>query len=453
MIVPITETLSNASATLSFEPSTCNDLHECRTLWNIVWSSLITVFACIWLSVHPNIPAPDDSWGRKAVRRVFTMVLALLAPELVVGWAMRQRMQASNITKENKSRIYHIWTRLIINLSLQEYNWTKTHGFFAIMGGFMEHHDDGPPTVLEAKDVPAVTKKRILEAEIQDRSKGDGLSKTFALVQTTWFILQCISRAIENLPVTELEVATCAFAVLNFATYILWWNKPLNVSRPVLVYRDQQKEQGEVETNEGTAPGSEEEMAIEEGVKEGCGQSVKRMWKVFVRGLVDIPKEIYRPIDASIEEWELGLPFGLIDPILAGSSFASDQRVGTFGPEPDDNDVTLWSLLTSAAVGIIFGSIHCTAWRFQFPSYIEQVLWRISAISVTGGPLLMGLILGLAGNADSLDTLSSIAIVLVLILYIIARLALLVLSFMTLRSLPPGAFRAADWARFIPHFA
>jgi hypothetical protein len=325
------------------------------------------------------------------------------------------------------------------------------------MGGFMEHHDDGPPTVLKAKDVPAVTKKRLLEAEIQDRSKGDGLSKTFALVQTTWFILQCISRGIEKLPVTELEVATCAFAVLNFATYILWWNKPLNVSRPVLVYRDQQKEQGEAKINEGTETGSAGEMATEEeallGEAEGCMQSVKRMWKAFVRGLADIPKEVYRPIDGAIKAYDW-LPFGLIAPILGGTSFASDQRVGTFGPDSvDDGDVAVPSWLTSATVGIIFGSIHCTAWRFQFPSYIEQLLWRISAVSVTGGPLLMALFLTLLASDSGPEILSEIAFVLVLILYIVARLALLVLSFMTLRSLPPGAFRVVDWARFIPHFA
>jgi hypothetical protein len=107
-------------------------------------------------------------------------------------------------------------------------------------------------------------------------------------------------------------------------------------------------------------------------------------------------------------------------------------------------------MVASAAVGIIFGSIHCTAWRFQFPSYIEQLLWRISAIFVTAGPLSMGLFLGLSVWNE---TLGMIAFILVLILYIVARLALLVLSFTTLRSLPLGAFRAADWARFIPHFA
>ena len=309
----------------------------------------------------------------------------------------------------------------------------------------MEHHDGGHPTVLEAKDVPAVTKKLILEVEIQDKSKGDGLSKTFALIQTTWFILQCISRAIEKLPVTELEVATCAFAFLNFATYILWWNKPLNVSRPVLVYRDQQKEQGEAETNEGTEPGSEGE-----GMKGGYGQSVKRMWKAFIQGLVDIPKEVYRPIGASMEN-----PFTLIGPILAGGSFTSDHRVGTFGPVSGYDYDNMWSQLTSAAVGIIFGSIHCTAWQFQFPSYIEQLLWRISAISVTGGPLLMALSITLISQDkfDSLHIPSAVAFILLSILYIVARLALLVLSFITLRSLPPGAFRAAGLVHFIPHFA
>ena len=37
------------------------------------------------------------------------MVLALLAPELIVGWAMRQLIQANNITKENKSEMYDIF--------------------------------------------------------------------------------------------------------------------------------------------------------------------------------------------------------------------------------------------------------------------------------------------------------------------------------------------------------
>jgi hypothetical protein len=206
------------------------------------------------------------------------MALAFLVLESVVRWAMRQRIMTGKIAKENRRFVYLSMAHIINSCCYSEYNWTKTHGFFAIMGGFMEHHDGGPPTVLDAKDVPQVTKRRTLEVEIQDRSKGGGLSKMFALVQTVWFILQCISRAIEGLPMTELEVATCAFAILNFATYILWWNKPLNVRWPVLLYPEDGKEQEEI------------------GEEEGILNAVRRIWKALMQGLSDIPNEIYRPI-------------------------------------------------------------------------------------------------------------------------------------------------------------
>ncbi|KAF9474833.1 hypothetical protein BDN70DRAFT_779290, partial [Pholiota conissans] len=64
------------------------------------------------------------------------------------------------------------------------------------------------------------------EEDIKDRSKGDAISKAFVLLQTMWFIAQCISRWLAKLPVTELEVVTLAFAMLNIITYALWWHKP-----------------------------------------------------------------------------------------------------------------------------------------------------------------------------------------------------------------------------------
>jgi len=75
-------------------------------------------------------------------------------------------------------------------------------------------------------DFPDITEK-----EIKDRSKGDVLSKSLVILQTGWFVVQCIARAIEHLPVTELELVTVAFATLNFVTYVFWWNKPLNVQQ------------------------------------------------------------------------------------------------------------------------------------------------------------------------------------------------------------------------------
>ncbi len=49
---------------------------------------------------------------------------------------------------------------------------------------------------------------KISEAEIVDRSKGDIISKTVVILQTTWFISQYIARLSTGIPVTELEVLT-----------------------------------------------------------------------------------------------------------------------------------------------------------------------------------------------------------------------------------------------------
>ena len=72
--------------------------------------------------------------------------------------------------------------------------------------------------------------------EIEDRSKSDGFSKTIALGQTLWFVVQCISRRAQHLDLTLIELVTLSLAVLNGLIYFLWWNKPLDVRCPVRIY-------------------------------------------------------------------------------------------------------------------------------------------------------------------------------------------------------------------------
>ncbi len=70
-------------------PASCNDLHHCRTIWNIIWNSIATIFSCTWVAVHPNIPDPNlkaKFWRH----RLKLMAITLTVPELVVIWAMRQ---------------------------------------------------------------------------------------------------------------------------------------------------------------------------------------------------------------------------------------------------------------------------------------------------------------------------------------------------------------------------
>ena len=88
----------------------------------------------------------------------------------------------------------------------------------------------------------------ITEEEIEDRSKADGLAKGIAVLQTTWFIAQCLSRPAQGLIITEIELITLAIAALNGLLYFLWWNKPLDVRCcvPVLLLHGEDLEPVEI---------------------------------------------------------------------------------------------------------------------------------------------------------------------------------------------------------------
>ena len=64
------------------------------------------------------------------------------------------------------------------------------------------------------------------KAEIQDGGKSYWLAESLLLLQTLWFVLECIAHAIEHLPINHLEIVTLACAAMNFVIFIVWWNKP-----------------------------------------------------------------------------------------------------------------------------------------------------------------------------------------------------------------------------------
>lgn len=109
------------------------------------------------------------------------------------------------------------------------------------MGGFHVFQDDRPVFSLAPPSVIELVAMGVLippsEEEIKDRSKSDSFSKLIVLVQTLWFVMQCIARHIEHLPITELEVATLAYTIPILGMYICWWSKPLGVAQPIRVPR------------------------------------------------------------------------------------------------------------------------------------------------------------------------------------------------------------------------
>jgi len=98
--------------------ASCDDLGECRTLLSIVWSCLFTILLCTWVSLHPNIPGPEEKWSKVAWRRVGLMTLALLAPEIIVSWAMRQRTVARRLADRHKGLFTERWNCFLVGIDL-----------------------------------------------------------------------------------------------------------------------------------------------------------------------------------------------------------------------------------------------------------------------------------------------------------------------------------------------
>jgi hypothetical protein len=89
-----------------------DQLGQTRTVWDIVRTCLSTIFLCTWVSLHPNISStqdePDMGWRgklRKSLVDLLTYKLplflwALLVPEYILAWAIRQYIMAGEIQKK-----------------------------------------------------------------------------------------------------------------------------------------------------------------------------------------------------------------------------------------------------------------------------------------------------------------------------------------------------------------
>jgi hypothetical protein len=175
------------------------------------------------------------------------MGYALIAPEIMIAWALRQYLAAKYLAKRHKER-----------------GWTMTHAFFLIMGGFTLHDKGTALRILEYRELETLSKAgkitwpSITKEEIQDRSKSDYLSKAFSVMHLGWFITQFIARChyegLANyiIDITELEILIFVFTLITGVICYLWWHKPYDVQCSVPVYLLD----NENVVSEGILPGS-----------------------------------------------------------------------------------------------------------------------------------------------------------------------------------------------------
>jgi hypothetical protein len=273
-----------------------------------------------------------------------------------------------------------------------------------------------------------------LEEGIQDKSKTDWLAKTLVLLQTGWFMIQCIARGIAHLPLSELEVVTLAYTIMNVAIYIALWDKPRNVDRPIREFMPMEVVE------------KEKEAALR------CKPKIDSLGNLWFY-------------------WSTSLVPGIN---VSETRLCMCSSVPTFNPGEPDHSGDFWqSVYVASAVGAVFGAIHFFTWSYSFPSRTERLLWRLSSVVMVGIPSCVFVGSWLAPLGDRLDNpddqsllwkicfisvalilgpLTSIISVLGPLMYVFARVVTFVLAFKTLPSLPTAAFQTIPWTKWNPIF-
>ncbi|KAJ7366321.1 hypothetical protein DFH08DRAFT_763491 [Mycena albidolilacea] len=396
-------------------PVPCDPDIDTRTLFGIVSGCLATVFACTWVSVHPNVPRPSQGKLSLAWNRFSLMLVAVIAPELMAGFAARQFLDARWFSKK--------------------YDVSITHGFFFAMGGFVSagHH----PIVTEEQlrlhpeYLAAIRSTRV--KAIEDKSKGDLLSKGVVLLQGLWFTAQCLTRLLQHLTLTELEVATLAFQFVNLAIWFLWLHKPLDVQQPIIL-------------------GPADELVALAKPSHRLSQN-------------------HSPLEAAGDNVciLLGGHWSDLDFTTSTSvpSYWSTHGFCVKGPGKGDTRFVSSFIFIELLAGTLFGLVHCAAWNAHFPSTAELLIWRFCSLAIAATPSIITFMYGfgllnwkMGWNLDvmfmrsvsaNFNCILGCIIWAAVVAYIFARLLLIVLSFTTLRALPPGAFADVNWTAYIPH--
>ncbi|KAF7293065.1 hypothetical protein MIND_01205900 [Mycena indigotica] len=487
----------------------CHDIDGCRTVIQILLSCISTVILSTYSSVHPNVPPTrrdqreksfwkeHRQWSKQNFANFkpkFVMFLvALVAPELIFGLAYRQYASVKQLMKDFKLK--------------------KSHAWLLVMGGFAT--SEGHP-LFRQSDVMAYREamERQTPVEIKDKSKADLLSKLLALAQLLWFVLQIMMRVATGLPLSELEIATVAFAFIPLCTWWFWKDKPKDVGEAIRLDIEPGKELGLKQLgNQVVRTSSQSPLVVEVKAELDASDSDSDTVVSTSDAMSGEPDDPPRSVpgykmeepgnglqhqtslcrsgtDTTLVESEVGndgcetrhtekpkSEYGL----LAHQSWSQQLGVlltatifGTYpktpemkqrtavpifwpGPWPKNKSgvsaTPLQALALQFLISLLFGAIHLLAWDLHFPSVIELWMWRASATAIIIIPLF-GLILAMASSGlknGALRTAVMSTNHVLAVVYILARMTLLALPFTTLRNLPSGVYVDFSWSSFIPH--
>ena len=355
-----------------------------RGTLDIIWACFLTVILCCWSALRMNTPADRDSDIRIFSRRLKWMLVGIFAPEIISLTAIIDWFRARKLQHQFR-KIEQLRT------------WTRVHAFLLVMGGISLKTPDGevfrplPDQFLKLVENHRIEMQEITKRDIEDKGKANVLVKIISLVQVLWFVSNTIGRAVLHLPITTLELSTCAIVLCTIPTIGFWWIKPCDLERPFVL---------KTTTNL---------QALRQELRnEG----------------INVEESSRRRIP-----------------------FISDQSRWGFG------NVLVEQLVLVLLVAA-FGPVHLLGWNFHFPTPLEQLLWRISSILCTCLPIVFQLLNFIWDNiSDNFwERTLGVLVYATLFAYAVVRLYLLGEVFAGLRAVSAGIYMSLEWSNLIPHW-
>lgn len=183
----------------------------------------------------------------------------------------------------------------------------------------------------------------ITSEEISDKSKANLLAKALVCLQTGWFVVQCLGRLGQGLPIKTLELITISYVWCTWAIYAQWLNKPLDVATPMV--HKTEASMADILRKAGPAASEPYRQTPLDFVFDG-----RNSWTLNVQPFFHFrvdPRE--RPMPRILND---SLPW--LDSVF-------DTVVCIF-------------------VIVFYGAIHMFGWNRHFPTSTEQTIWRLAAL-------------------------------------------------------------------------